>query len=101
MNILKYFDLRYEQLEIQIKIDKKLMEYSNKCPNTIIEFLIYERELNRKQTLKLKESSLLDSINILDKNIKDITDHQKKVINLLDSYDICNELKLFLNNQYK
>lgn len=78
MNILKYFDLRYEQLEIQIKIDKKLMEYSNKCPNTIIEFLIYERELNRKQTLKLKESSLLDSINILDKNIKDITDHQKK-----------------------
>lgn len=94
-NILKS---REEQLDKQKVYDSKLNLIKDKCPLVVINFLLYERELNRIQQKEYDECSIKEYISLMYKNLSDIDKSQKILDKIFNSKNICNELKIFILN---
>ena len=79
-NIIK---AREEQLSKQKEYDDKIELIKTKCPLIIINYLLFERAVNRNQQKEYDESSITDYIPLMHKNLNNIYRNDKK--NICDS----------------
>ena len=85
---------RVEQLEKQEILDKKLHELKHKCPQTLVDFLFFQRQINRQNTQNLHETNFFDIYTTLNKNINSIDKFDEKITIALNSDDPCKNIAL-------
>ena len=84
---------RIEQLKIQEIQDERLQQLKHTCPQTLLEFLFFQRQINRQNTQNLHETSFFDIYNTLNKNISSIDNLDEKINNVLNSDNPCKNIK--------
>ena len=99
LNLPKILKLRKEQLNKQKEYDAKVNLIKKKCPLTIINFLLFERLINRNQQEEYDDSSFTDYISLMYKNLNEINENQKILDNIFNSDDICKYLSIYLNTK--
>lgn len=83
---------RIEQLKNQKIQDNNLRELKHTCPQTLVDFLFFQRQINRQNTQKLHETSFFDIYDTLNKNIHIIDKLDQKINNALNSDDPCKNI---------
>ena len=84
---------RQKQLEKQNKLDESLKKIRNKCPQTLIDFFLIERQLNRIQCSNIDNSKILDYPDIILNNLKILEKRNNELMLILESNNVCNLLE--------
>ena len=104
-SICNLFIDREKQLNTQETLDRLLLENFDKCPLTVFQLLLLERQQNRDQlksnkgdflTLTTKIPSMIKNTRI---NLDKIDEYQQDLTNVLKSSEstVCSNLQKFIN----
>src|SRR6056300_24308 len=80
---------RQKQLRKQDELDKIIESARHKCPQTLIDFFLFERQLNRIQCSKVDNSNIWEYPDIISKNMIILEKRNNELLQLLKKYDIC------------
>lgn len=85
---------RIEQLKKQEEQDALLRTLKRKCPLVLVDFFLFQRNLNRQNTKKLHKTSLFDIYNTMNDNIRVIDKSDEKINAALHSNNPCKNIAL-------
>lgn len=96
INLLKnLISDRQNQLEKQKFIDMSLEKVRNNCPQTLINFFLLERKLNRYQCSNIDNSKMWKYPDIIVNNLTILEQRNKELSLILESKNICKQLEKF------
>ena len=85
---------RKKQLDTQIEIDNLFNQTARyKCPQTLINFFLLERESNRKQCADVNNSNIWEYPDVISKNMSELERRNNEILSSIKINDICSVLE--------
>ena len=89
---------RQKQLNQQKDMDYVLDSIRRKCPQTLIDFFMLEREFNRSQCDSVSKSKVWEYPQVISKNIDELESRNSALFKCTSQSDVCKSLRKYIDS---
>ena len=89
---------RQKQLNQQKDMDSVLDSIRRKCPQTLIDFFMLEREFNRSQCDSVSKSKVWEYPQVISKNIDELESRNSALFKCTIQPDVCKSLRKYIDS---